>query len=279
MVKKILIPTDGSDYGKTAIDYGIYIAQKLDATLKGLNVIDIRLIQGPVITDISGSIGIPACQEYFPMLEKGLEERADLILKAFEERCLQANIVPETKKIVGIIDEMIIEEGKSADWILLARKGEHFHLAKGGLLGTTAESVVRNSGKPVMVTPQNFKEIESIGLAYDGSPPAENALKLAVFLSEKVAWPLTIIIVSDDQNHAAKLTKKLEAYLEPFQADTEIVVLRGKENKELVKFMQEGSIELMVMGAYGNNRLRELLLGSTTSCIIRNSPIPVLLTR
>ncbi len=279
MVKTILIPTDGSEYGETAIKYGIYMAHKLGATLRGLNVIDIRLIQGPVITDISGSIGIPACQEYFPMLEKGLEEQADIILKTFQDMCAKANIVPETKKAVGIIDEMIIEQGKSTDWILLARKGEHFHLAKGGLLGSTAESVVRNSGKPVMVTPQNFQEIESIGLAYDGSAPADNALKLAVFLSEKVAWPMSIVIVSDDHKQADKLTKKLEAYLEPFQVDSEIIVLGGKENKELIKFMQEGSIEMMVMGAYGNNRLRELLLGSTTSCIIKNSPIPVLLTR
>jgi hypothetical protein len=35
MVKTILIPTDGSDYGKTAIDYGIYMARKLGATLRG----------------------------------------------------------------------------------------------------------------------------------------------------------------------------------------------------------------------------------------------------
>ena len=279
MVKKILIPTDGSDYGRTAIDYGIYMAKKLNAVLKGLNVIDIRLIQGPVITDISGSIGIPACQEYFPMLEKGLEERADVVLNAFKERCEEANISPEIKKAVGIIDEMIIEEGKSTDWILLARKGEHFHLAKGGLLGSTAESVVRNSGKPVMVTPQTYQDIESIGLAYDGSLPAENALKLAIFLSESVAWPLSILIVSDDQNYSDKLMKKLEARLEPHQVDSDIIVLSGKENKALISFMQEGSIELMVMGAYGNNRLRELLLGSTTSCIIKNSPIPVLLTR
>jgi nucleotide-binding universal stress UspA family protein len=279
MVKKILIPTDGSEYGKTAIDYGIYMAQKLQAGLIGIHVIDIRLIQGPVITDISGSIGIPACQEYFPMLEKGLEERADVILKAFKDRCEKANVVPETQKCVGIIDEVIIEEGKSSDWILLARRGEHFHLSKGGLLGSTAESVVRNAGKPVMVTPQTFTEIESIGLAYDGSPPADNALKLAVFLSEKVAWPMSIIMVSGDQKHTAKLTKKLETYLEPFPIDAEIIILQGRENKELVKFMQDGSIELMVMGAYGNNRLRELLLGSTTSCIIRNSPIPILLTR
>jgi nucleotide-binding universal stress UspA family protein len=279
MVKTILIPTDGSGYGETAIAYGITMAKKLDATLKGHHVIDIRLIQGPVITDISGSIDIPACQEYFPMLEKGLEEHADIILKAFQDKCRTANIVPEVKKVVGIIDEMIIEEGKATDWIILAKRGEHFHLAKGGLVGSTAELVVRNSGKPVMVTPQNFNEIESIGLAYDGSPSADNALKLAVFLSDKAAWPLSIVMVMDDQKQAAKLTKKLEAYLEAFEVNSEIVVIPGKENKELVRFMQEGSIELMVMGAYGNNRLRELILGSTTSYIIKNSPIPVLLTR
>lgn len=279
MIHRILIPTDGSDYGKTAIDYGIYMAKKLNVVLKGLHVIDIRLIQGPVITDISTTIGVPACQEYFPMLEKGLEERANVILEAFKDRCLAANVVPEAYKCIGIIDEMIIEEGKTTDWILLARKGEHFHLSQGGLMGSTAESVVRNSGKPVMVTPQVFREIESIGLAYDGSPPADNALKLAVFLSEKVAWPLSIVMITDDQKHAAKLTQKLETYLEPFSIDSEIIVLGGKENKELVKFMQEGSIELMVMGAYGHNRLRELFVGSTTSCIIKNSPIPVLLTR
>jgi len=279
MVKTILIPTDGSEYGKTAIDYGIYMARKLGATLRGLHVVDVRLIQGPVITDISGSIGIPACQEFFPMLEKGLEEQAETVLKAFEERCLAAQVTPEKKKVVGVIDEVIIEEGKATDWILLARRGEHFHLAKGGLLGSTAEAVVRNAGKPVMVTPRTFKEIESMGLAYDGSAPSQGALRLAVFLSEAAAWPLTVILVTEDQSTAAKLTRKIEEALDGSTIDSEIVVLRGKEDKALVKFMQEGSVEMMVMGAYGHNRLRQLLVGSTTSYVIRNSPLPVLLTR
>jgi len=33
------------------------------------------------------------------------------------------------------------------------------------------------------------------------------------------------------------------------------------------------------MGAYGHNRLRELILGSTTSYVMERSTIPVLLTR
>ena len=35
MIKTILIPVDGSANSATAVDYGIYIAPKLEATLDG----------------------------------------------------------------------------------------------------------------------------------------------------------------------------------------------------------------------------------------------------
>ena len=279
MIKKILIPTDGSDYGAIALEYGITIAKRLEAQLIGLHIMDIRLIQGPVFTDISGSVGLPPYQEFLPMLQGSLDERAEIILQAFKTRCEEAGLQPEIKKAVGVIDEMIIEEGKNADMIFLSQRGEHFHLGGGSILGSTAESVIRKSGKPVMVTPKTFREIESMGLAYDGSGPAENALKLAGELSGYASWPLTVIIITDDHDMEVNLTKKIEAFLESHTIDCEIIILRGKEDREIIKFVQDGSVELMVMGAYGHNRLRELILGSTTSYVIRKSAIPVLLTR
>jgi nucleotide-binding universal stress UspA family protein len=236
-------------------------------------------MQGPVFTDISGSIGLPPYQEFLPAIQNGLDERAEAIMKAFSVRCEEAGVLSETKKALGVIDETIIEEAKNADWILLARRGEHFHLGGGSIIGSTAESVVRKSGKPVMVTPEIFREIESMGLAYDGSAPADNALKLAAELSDMAAWPLTIILITDDHAAGASLIEKIEALLEPFKIDSETIILTGKEDHELIKFIREGSIELMVMGAYGHNRIRELILGSTTSYVIRKSTIPVLLTR
>jgi len=279
MTKKILIPTDGSAYGKVAIEYGIYVARKLDAQLLGLHVLDIRLMQGPVITDVSGSVGLPPYQEFIPVLESGLEERADAILDAFFRQCEEGGIHPEVKKTIGLIDEAIIEEGQKADWVLLAQRGDHIHIGKGGLLGTTAEAVVRNAGKPVMVTPAVFREIESMGLAYDGSPPARHALRLAVEISREAGWPLTAIVVTDDHRLGATLTTEVESSIDASGIDGDVVILRGKEEVQIIRYIQQGAIELMVMGAYGHNRLRELLLGSTTSFIIRRSTIPVLLTR
>ncbi|MEW6335724.1 MAG: universal stress protein [Thermodesulfobacteriota bacterium] len=280
MVKNILIPVDGSDYGKTAIAYGIYIARKLGAQLKGLHVVDIRLMQGPVFTDISGSIGLPPYQEFLPAIESSLEAKAVQILEEFREQCEAAGLHPETKTITGVIDEAIIEEGRACcDWILLAQRGEHFHIGSGAILGSTAQSVVRRSGKPVMVTPEHFRNISRMALAYDGSAPAENALALAAELSERAAWPLSVVIITDDPAPGAELAGKAEAFLKDRKVDGSFVRLKGREDKVLLRFIREGTADLLVMGAYGHNRLRELILGSTTSAVIRKSAIPVLLIR
>lgn len=279
MIEKILIPTDGSEYGKVALEYGIYVAKRLNSQIIGLHVIDAHLLQGPVFTEITGSVGLPAYQELFSAIQNRLDEKADYILNTLNTRCLEAGLKPEIKKSLGIIDETIIEKGKEADLIILARRGEHLQAIAGGILGTTAESVVRKSGKPVLVTPEKFVEIESIGLAYDGSTPADNALKLAAEISHAAAWPLTIIMITSDHATGSKLTIRIEDALEHYKIDYEMIILNGKEDHEIIKFIHDGSIELMVMGAYGHNRLREFILGSTTSYVIRKSPVPVLLVR
>ncbi|MDD5711686.1 MAG: universal stress protein, partial [Smithellaceae bacterium] len=258
---------------------------KLNARLRGLHVVDVHSMPAPLISDLSGSVGLPPYQEVLPLIETSLEERADIILKDFQERCERAGVKPTLCKAVGIIDETIIEEGKKTDWILLAQRGEHFHLAKGQIIGSTAEAVVRKSGKPVVVTPATFKEIESMALAYDGSVPADHALKLALWLSLETTWPITAIIITDDPALGASLQTKIESSVQAYQEernlkiDCAIIVLSGDVDDQLLRYIREGAVELLVMGAYGHNRLREMFMGSTTSQIIRKSTIPVLLTR
>ena len=124
-----------------------------------------------------------------------LTKKRTCILKDFRERCQESGINAEVKKTIGKINQIIIEEAQSADLILMAKKGEHFHLKEGGLLGSVAEAVVRNSGKPVLITPETFLEIESMGLAYDGSDSASKALKLSLELSEQA------VLAADSCHH------------------------------------------------------------------------------
>jgi len=279
MIKTILIPVDGSKNSATAVDYGIYIAPKLEASLSGLHVIDIYLIQGPMMTDVSATVGMPPYDGFFDAVETSLKEKADYVLKNFEDRCRAAGVACGTKKNIGKISDTIIEEAEGADLILMAKKGEHFHLKEGGLIGSVAEVVIRHSGKPVMVIPESFREIESMGLAYDGSAPARKALELSLNISEKAKWPITVLIISADAAKAADLSAQVEDMAQKGLADCEVIISAGREADEILKFIAEGPVELMVMGAYGHNRLREWLLGSTTSHVIHKSPIPVLLIR
>ena len=130
-----------------------------------------------------------------------------------------------------------------------------------------------------MITPEHFVDIESMALAYDGSEPAKKALDLSLRISEKANWPLTALIITENQSRAAELAGQIENAAQHLTVDCEVVIAAGKEVDEMLQFISEGAVELMVMGAYGHNRLRHLLLGSTTSQIVAKSPIPVLLTR
>ena len=43
--------------------------------------------------------------------------------------------------------------------------------------------------------------------------------------------------------------------------------------------LRQGQGDLLVMGAYGHSRIRELIVGSTTTAMIRTGKVPVLLFR
>ena len=57
MIKSILVPVDGSDNSRVAVEHAIYFAQLFNAELCGLNVVDIRSLEGPFLSDISASLG------------------------------------------------------------------------------------------------------------------------------------------------------------------------------------------------------------------------------
>jgi len=53
----------------------------------------------------------------------------------------------------------------------------------------------------------------------------------------------------------------------------------GQVEEVLCAYRTEHQIDLIVMGAYGHSKIREFLVGSTTTKLIRQSKIPLLLLR
>ncbi|MCP4634838.1 MAG: universal stress protein, partial [candidate division Zixibacteria bacterium] len=123
MIKSILIPTDGSVNSTIALDYGIHIAGLFKAEITGLNVVDIRSLEGPFLSDISGSLGFSPFQNFLPKFQKTLEDRGDMILEAFEQHCQSHSITPTVKRQTGIISNIISDEAKRSDLVIVAQRG------------------------------------------------------------------------------------------------------------------------------------------------------------
>lgn len=279
MIKSILIPTDGSPNSKIALDYGINLAALFAAEVTGLNVIDIRSLEGPFLSDISGSLGFSPFQNYLPKFQQILEERGDLILENFKNYCSEkSSIEPKLKRLTGIISNIIAEEAKRVDLVIIAQRGEHEKWSS-GLLGSTTESVVRKSPRPVLVTPNNYRPFDKGLIAYDGSIESNKALKAACELFSSLQASLKVAFVTSDEEKRSELTAEVKEFVGPYHMDVGIECLQGDAGKEILNYAEKNSINLIIMGAFGHSRLHDLILGGTTAYIIRKSNIPILLNR
>jgi nucleotide-binding universal stress UspA family protein len=59
----------------------------------------------------------------------------------------------------------------------------------------------------------------------------------------------------------------------------ETILREGNTVQEIVKTAEEGRFDLIVMGARGIGKIRELLLGSVSDGVLRNAPCPVLIVK
>ncbi|MEM1540375.1 MAG: universal stress protein [Candidatus Bathyarchaeia archaeon] len=61
--------------------------------------------------------------------------------------------------------------------------------------------------------------------------------------------------------------------------EVEAMLREGHVVHEIVKVAEEGRFDLIVMGARGISKIKELILGSVSDGVIRNAPCPVLVTK
>ncbi|MCW3994244.1 MAG: universal stress protein, partial [Candidatus Bathyarchaeota archaeon] len=59
----------------------------------------------------------------------------------------------------------------------------------------------------------------------------------------------------------------------------ETLLREGHTVQEILKIAQDSKFDLIVMGARGISKIREMFLGSVSDGVIRNAPCPVLVTK
>ncbi|MBX7256556.1 MAG: universal stress protein [Candidatus Hydrogenedentes bacterium] len=276
MIKHILVPTDGSEQAMLGVRYAIAVAKHFEATVHGLHVMDIKLLEGPFLRDVSASLGTAPYANYQGNITMILEERGRLALQLFQKTCEEAGVAFTIEQIAGLVPRTILEKSELTDLIILGRSGEHSEWLE-GLLGSTTQAVVRRSTRPVLVTGVAIPGRGKFLVAYDGSAHSKKALQVAVQMSSSWGAPLEVLSVGGAK--ASALLDEARAYLAPHDVAVNYVVREGDPSEVIVEHAAECRADLLVMGAYGHTKVRELVVGSTTAYAMNRAGCPLLLTR
>ncbi len=278
MIKNILIPLDGSEHSKAALDYAIWLAQGFDGMLIGQHVIDTVSLDGTFFHDVSGSMGFEPYLDLSTKMREIFDERGKLILENFREICAAKNVRARTFLDTGLIANEICERAKVADLVVIGHRGVNEGFTA-GMLGSTAETIIRKCPRPIFVSTERFNSIANPLLAYDGSQRASSAMESAAEFCTVLKLPLTVLTIGREEAAAQAISQQAKAYLGSYAIDVKYDIDRGYPEQKIIEYLVNLKYDLLFIGAHGHRRIIKMVLGSTTEYVLRNAPCPVFLNR
>jgi nucleotide-binding universal stress UspA family protein len=278
VIKTVLVALDGSDHSQAAASGAIWLAGRLDATLIGFHVTDVVSIEGSFLHDISGSLGFEPYLDLSSKMQGALEARGKMLLDDFTTQCQQGGVRAETSMAMGIVANEICNRARTTDIVVMGHRGVNARFST-GLLGSTAESVTRKSPCPVLVVPATVDDICKPLLAYDGSERSAAALHAAADFCVSLDLPLSVLHVNRDEAAGRMVLEEAARYLAAYKIRVTCELVDGRPHERITETLRANDFDLLFIGAFGHSRIMEMVLGSTTEFVLRNSGRPVFLSR
>jgi len=284
MTKKIVALVDGSAYSHSVCENAAWIATRMGASVELLHVLGRR--EGSEAADLSGSIALGARTALLEELTRLDEQRAKLqqqrgraILDDAKAVLTEAGVSDvKTRLRIGDIVEAAAEAEAEADMLVIGKRGEAADFAKLHL-GSNIERIVRASHKPVFVAARSFREPKRLLIAFDGGA---SSLKAVAHIAENPLYAgLECHLLTAGDSSPASRAKMDEACarLQAAGREAKTFVADASPESAIAEHVEALNIDLVAMGAYGHSHIRNLIIGSTTTEMIRSCKVPVMLFR
>ncbi|NVN56788.1 universal stress protein [bacterium Scap17] len=283
---KITACIDGSAFAVAVCDAAVWASQRLSAPLSFLHVIDRHEGAGETTSDLSGSIGLGAREHLLEELatldeQRGriAQEQGRLMLEAAYKRAVQAGITePRPRQRNGELVETLEELEDEIRLLVIGKRGEGAEQASEHL-GSNLERVIRSLHRPVLVVPGEFAVPTRVLIAFDCSSTIKRAVEvLAASPLLKGAELHLVMVGAETVEHQAPLDAARDT-LTAAGFSVQASFKAGEVEACLREYARQHAIDMLVMGAYGHSRIRQLLVGSTTTEMIRNATVPLLILR
>ncbi|MEE9200494.1 MAG: universal stress protein [Candidatus Brocadiales bacterium] len=283
MIKSILVPIDGSEASFSALTNAVELGKAAGAEVRGLFVVDMwRFVYVPTTTAIAGAIGAAATTNIPLPPEKLLEEEnrarkeSEEFKKRFEVNCKDRGVKGTFKVVRGEVGDLIIESAKTVDLVVIGRRGKHTK-SQIRTPGSVTQTLLRNSARPVVVVPEGTRCGRHMVVAYDGSEAAQRAIEASVTIAGLQDSKIDVLTVAGNPEDAVEPQTEAREYLAPHELKASFFVESGKPWEVIAAHAGKVDAGLIVMGAFGTNRIKELIFGSTTMHVLENAECPVLL--
>lgn len=283
-MQNVLAAIDASAYATSVCGYAGWAAKRLSLPVELLHVVQ---RQDPITArkDLSGAIGLGVksdlMEELVRLSEEGSRteiEKGRVILAAGEQLLREAGIgeVTALHRHGGVV-ETLLEREEHARVVVMGKRGVGHEYASDHI-GSMIERVVRASAKPVLVASREYSEPRHIVFAYDASPAAERALERLANSPLFDGLAVTIVMAeAEGEATRAQLAKAEMAFASDHSVTT--VMERGKAEKVIPQVVASTAGALLLIGAYGHSPIRRMIVGSTTTEMVRTVKAPVLMVR
>ncbi len=288
MIKSILVGMDeATESSKSALNVAIEIAKISNAKIKGLYIENIlRLLEWQPVELMGAAIGvssgIPSSRPTIEQVEveKEFIKEANKLKDIFDTECSKAKVNGTFCTKRGRVDELIVEESRKVDIVVIGKRGKTYP-ENSQEPGPTTESLLRHTTKPVVVVPEGAKLSNKILIGYDSSQTAQRALSMGALFGTLQPSEIRVVSVGDDIDSANRPLNEAEEFLASYDLKANYIVDFGQNKpwKAIIDQAKDFQTGLIVLGAFGTNKLLESIFGSTTKEVLIKSTCPVLLCR
>jgi nucleotide-binding universal stress UspA family protein len=280
---RVLAAVDESDYAPSVADHAAWAAGRLGSPLLFVHTIERSL--RPTRSDLSGNLALGERDELLEELAQ-LDEQRGRISQVRGRQLLQqvrARLEPSTLQVdtmlrQGVLVESLLELEPDVRLFVIGKRGEHADFAKGHL-GSNLERVVRAVHRPVLVASRAFRPINRFLVAYDGSATTRRCIEMVALSPLLRGLPCDLLLVGEDSAGNRAHLQWASAHLAAAGFDADARIVAGSADSVIVARAEQQHTDLIVMGAYGHSRIRQLIVGSTTTHVLRSCQIPMLLLR
>ncbi|MFQ6016929.1 MAG: universal stress protein [Kiloniellaceae bacterium] len=273
--KNLLVYIDDSKACAGRIEAAMTLARAHEAHLTGLYVSPDPYLPGNLQAEVP--------REFLSVLEEQAAGRKQAAVARFTEAVEKNGLSADCRTARGPASSIPVVIGLHARYADLVVLGQAAPEDAPAGIGQIAEEVVLSSGRPVLVVPYigPGKTLgKRIMVAWDAGREAARAVSDALPILERADQVVVLAVNPEGGTHGAQPGADVALYLARHGVKVEAKNLEARDitiADALLSHLSDLGVDLLVMGAYGHSRLRELILGGVTRAIFEHMTVPVLM--